>query len=108
MEEYDINFYPYVYDELEEIGLEIHNYTLSDEITRNYLNEIKAMIMSLNYFPERYRIIARHGNKEFRKVNVKSIPFSITYKTTMFGSQMCFFHQQVKQTPTNPLPHSSY
>ena len=77
MKKYDINFYPYVYDELEEIGFEIRNCTMSDKITQNYLNEIKSMIKSLSYFPERYRIVARHGKKAFRKVNVKR--YSIFY-----------------------------
>lgn len=77
MKKYDINFYPYVYNELEEIGLMLKKLTMSDKITQNYLNEIKSTIYSLAYFPERYRVISRHDNKIFRKVNVKK--YSIFY-----------------------------
>ncbi|RVU70052.1 MULTISPECIES: type II toxin-antitoxin system RelE/ParE family toxin [Lactobacillus] len=77
MKNYNINLYPYVYDELEEIGLMLKRLAKSNKVTQDYLNKIKSTISSLTYFPERYKVISWCDDKAFRKVNVKK--FSIFY-----------------------------
>ncbi len=77
MKKYKINIYPLVYDELKEIALLIQNISQSKEIAQNYINAIRSEIQSLEYFPERYVVIAKHNHRLFRKLNIKK--YSIFY-----------------------------